>query len=303
MFRINALASARRVVAAAARTQSTASGNAAGNKTKTTVAAVATGSVIAAMGGAALFSDSLIFASSDVLHAPHYPWSHKGRLATFDHAALRRGFQVYQQVCATCHSLERIAYRNLVGVTFTEDEVKAIMADAPEVEDGPNDQGEMYMRPAKLADYLPSPYKNEEEARMANAGALPPDLSLMVKARHSGEDYLFALLTGYHEPPEGITLRKGLYYNPYFPGGAIGMAQQIFDDGVEYEDGTPATASQMAHDVTVFLSWAAEPEHDDRKRMGFKWCVGLAMMFVVTGWYKRFRWSVLKGRKISYVGH
>lgn len=210
---------------------------------------------------------------------------------------------MYQQVCATCHSLERIAYRNLVGVAFTEDEVKAMMADAPDVEDGPNDQGEMFMRPAKLSDYLPSPYKNEEEARMANAGALPPDLSLMVKARHAGEDYLFSLLTGYRDAPEGIQLRKGLYYNPYFPGGAIGMAQQIYDDGVEYEDGTPATASQMAHDVTVFLAWASEPEHDDRKRMGFKWCVGLAMMFAVTGWYKRFRWSVLKGRKISYFGN
>jgi ubiquinol-cytochrome c reductase cytochrome c1 subunit len=189
-----------------------------------------------------------------------------------------------------------------VGVAFTEDEVKAMMADAPDVEDGPNDQGEMFKRPAKLADYLPSPYKNEEEARMANAGALPPDLSLMVKARHAGEDYLFSLLTGYREPPEGINLRKGLYYNPYFPGGAIGMAQQIYDDGVEYEDGTPATASQMAHDVTVFLAWAAEPEHDERKRMGFKWVVGLGLMFAVTGWYKRFRWSALKQRTISYTG-
>jgi len=266
------------------------------------MAAAATGTAIAAAGAVALFSESIIFASSDVLHAPSYPWSHKGRLSSFDHGAIRRGFQVYQQVCATCHSLERIAYRNLVGVAFTEDEVKAMMADAPEVEDGPNDQGEMFMRPAKLSDYLPSPYKNEEEARMANAGALPPDLSLMVKARHAGEDYLFALLTGYREPPEGIQLRKGLYYNPYFPGGAIGMAQQIYDDGVEYEDGTPATASQMAHDVTVFLAWAAEPEHDDRKRMGFKWVVGLGLMFAITGWYKRFRWSALKQRTISYPG-
>jgi ubiquinol-cytochrome c reductase cytochrome c1 subunit len=254
-----------------------------------------------AVGIAALGSGSLVFASSDVLEAPHYHWSHKGRLSSYDHAAIRRGFQVYQQVCAACHSLERVAYRNLVGVAFSEEELKVMMEDAPDVEDGPNDQGEMFKRPAKLADYLPSPYKNDEEARLANAGALPPDLSLMVKARHGGEDYLFALLTGYREAPEGVSLRQGLYFNPYFPGGAIGMPQQIYDDGVEYEDGTPATASQMAHDVSVFLAWASEPEHDDRKKMGMKWCFALAMMFVVTGWYKRFRWSVIKQRKISYT--
>jgi len=221
-------------------------------------------------------------------------------MSSFDHAAIRRGFQVYQQVCSLCHSLERVAYRNLVGVAFSEEEVKAICADAPEVIDGPNDSGEMYERPAKLSDYLPSPYKNEEEARMANSGALPPDLSLIIKARHAGDDYLFALLTGYRDAPEGVHLRQGLYYNPYFPGGAIGMPKQLEDGGVEYEDGTPATASQMAHDVTVFLSWAAEPEHDDRKRMGIKWVSGLLIMIAFTGFYKRLRWSVMKNRKISY---
>lgn len=161
--------------------------------------------------------------SDDVLHPPKYNWSHKGLMSSFDHAAIRRGFQVYQQVCAACHSLDRIAYRNLVGVCFSEEEVKAICADAPDVKDGPNDSGEMFDRPAKLSDYLPGPYRNNEEARMANAGALPPDLSLIIKARHGGEDYLFSLLTGYREAPEGVELRKGLYYNPYFPGGAIGM--------------------------------------------------------------------------------
>ena len=145
----------------------------------------------------------------EVLHPPKYPWSHTGPLSTFDHAAIRRGHQVYSQVCAVCHSLERIAYRNLVDVCFSEDELKFMMEDAPDVIDGPGDDGEMFERPPKLSDYLPSPYQNDEEARMANAGALPPDLSLIVKARHDGENYLFALLTGYRESPEGIELREG----------------------------------------------------------------------------------------------
>ena len=185
-------------------------------------------------------------------------------------------------------------------MAFTEEEVKVMMSDVY-VMDGPNSDGEMFERPAKLSDYLPLTYENEEQGRVANAGAYPPDLSLIKKARHGGEDYIFALLTGYRDAPEGVSLRKGLYYNPYFPGGAIAMAKQIVDGGVEYEDGTPATASQQAADVATFLAWAAEPEHDDRKRMGMKWCFGMLLMIVATGWYKRFKWSVLKGRKISYV--
>ena len=247
---------------------------------------------VAAALGSAAFCD-------DVLHPPQYKWDHKGPVSAYDAASLRRGHQVYTQICATCHGLERIAYRNLVGVCFTEDEVKT-MASEVDVVDGPNDEGEMFERPAKLSDHLPSPYANDEQGRMANAGALPPDLSLIVKARHGGEDYLFALLTGYREPPEGVNLRQGLYYNPYFPGGAIGMPQQLEDGGVDYEDGTPATASQMAKDVSVFLAWAAEPEMEERKKMGLKWCAALFLMACATAYYKRFRWSIYKTRKISY---
>ncbi|KAI9224161.1 cytochrome C1 family-domain-containing protein [Blastocladiella britannica] len=235
------------------------------------------------------------------LHPPHYPWNHHGALDSFDHASLRRGYQVYKEVCAACHSLDRIAYRNLVGVTHSVDEAKAL-AEEMEFEDGPNDIGEMFNRPGKLADYHPRPYPNEEAARAANAGANPPDLSLMSKARHGGEDYIFSLLTGYCDAPAGVSVGSGVYYNPYFPGGAIGMAQNIYDEVVEFEDGTPASAAQIAKDVSTFLAWAAEPEHDDRKRMGLKAVILLTAMSGFSLWLKRFKWSLLKSRKIVWNG-
>ncbi|KAH8078099.1 cytochrome c1 [Aureococcus anophagefferens] len=145
----------------------------------------------------------------------------------------------------------------------------------------------MFERPGKLSDPMPGPYANEEAARAANNGALPPDLSLIVKARHGGADYIFSLLSGYCDAPEGKVMLPGLYYNPYFAGGAIGMPAPLMDE-------------QMAKDVAVFLSWAAEPEHDDRKKAGFRWLVALSLAAVVAGWTKRCRWSILKARKISY---
>ncbi|KAG9287450.1 hypothetical protein G9A89_023822 [Geosiphon pyriformis] len=234
------------------------------------------------------------------LHPAAYPWSHKGPLSSFDHASIRRGYQVYREVCSACHSLEFVAWRNLVGVSHTLDEVKA-MAEEVEYTDGPNDQGEMYQRPGKPSDYFPKPYPNEEAARAGNGGALPPDLSLMIKARHGGADYVFALLTGYVDPPAGVEIREGLNYNPYFPGAAIAMARLLYDGLVEYEDGTPATTSQMAKDVTTFLSWAAEPEHDDRKKMGAKAVVILSILTLLSVWIKKNRWAVLKSRKIVYA--
>lgn len=251
-----------------------------------------------------LYQDSVtasaMTAAEHGLHPPAYGWSHNGMFDTFDHASIRRGFQVYQEVCAACHSLERIAWRNLVGVSHTTSEAKAFAEDL-EYDDEPDDEGKPRKRPGKLADYIPSPYDNEQAARAANQGALPPDLSLIVKARHGGCDYIFSLLTGYpDEPPAGVVLPEGSNYNPYFPGGAIAMGRVLFDDLVEYEDGTPATTSQMAKDVTTFLNWAAEPEHDDRKKWGLKALIIVSSLYLVSVWVKKFKWQPIKNRKIRF---
>lgn len=234
------------------------------------------------------------------LHPQPYPWEHQKWTKTFDHQALRRGFQVYREVCASCHSLYRIPWRALVGNIMTVDEAKAL-AEENEYEGEVDSSGEPTTRPGKLSDYLPSPYKNDEAARAANNGALPPDLSLMVKARHGGCDYIFNLLTGYPEdPPAGATVQSGLNFNPYFPGTGIAMARVLYDGLVEYDDGTDATTSQMAKDVTEFLNWAAEPEMDQRKKMGWKILGVTTILFGMSVWLKRYKWAPLKSRKIVY---
>ncbi|KAI9715785.1 MAG: cytochrome c1 [Candelaria pacifica] len=234
------------------------------------------------------------------LHAPKFPWEHEKFTKTFDHQALRRGFQVYREVCASCHSLKRIPYRSLVGTVLTVDEAKA-MAEENEYDTEPNDEGEIEKRPGKLSDYIPAPYKNDEAARAANNGALPPDLSLMVKARHGGCNYIFSLLTGYpEEPPPGAVVPAGLNFNPYFPGTGIAMARVLYDGLVEYEDKTPATTSQMAKDVVEFLNWSAEPEMDERKKMGMKVIIIGTALWGLSVWVKRYKWAPLKTRKIVY---
>jgi ubiquinol-cytochrome c reductase cytochrome c1 subunit len=184
--------------------------------------------------------------------------------------------------------MSRIPYRSLVGTFLTADEAKAL-AEENEYDTEPNDEGDIEKRPGKLSDYLPAPYKNDEAARAANNGALPPDLSLIVKARHGGCDYVFSLLTGYpEEPPAGAVVQEGLYFNPYFPGTGTAMARALYDGLVEYEDGTPATTSQMAKDVAEFLNWAAEPEADQRKKMGWKVLVISGLVFAMSVWVKRY---------------
>jgi ubiquinol-cytochrome c reductase cytochrome c1 subunit len=196
--------------------------------------------------------------------------------------------------------LNLIHWRELVGVVGTEEEIKE-MALEETYEDGPDDQGEMFDRPGRLTDVLPKPYPNDNAARAANSGALPPDLSLMKKARVGGEDYMFALLTGYFVPPKGLSLREGLYYNPYFPGGAIGMEQALHDGMVDYDDGTDNSISQMAKDVCVFLSWTAEPEHDERKKTGFKALFLLTLMAIPSLYFKRLKFAPIKTREIRFT--
>ncbi|RUS84947.1 hypothetical protein EGW08_007309 [Elysia chlorotica] len=255
-----------------------------------------------AIGGGTVVAGALAqptFASDLVLHPPKFPWSHNGPLQTLDHASIRRGYEVYKQVCAACHSMQYVCYRNLVNVIMTEDEAKAEAEEAM-VEDGPNDVGDMFERPGKLSDHFPSPYKNEEQARAANNGALPPDLSYIVQARHGGEDYIFSLLTGYSDPPAGVKLMEGQHFNAYFPGGAIGMAQALYNEIIEYSDGTPATQSQLAKDVCVFLKWAGEPEHDSRKLYGMRALIILSFLLGVTYYMKRLKWSTVKTRKLAF---
>ena len=212
--------------------------------------------------------------------------------------SIRRGYRVYKEVCAACHSI-KLSFRHLVGVSHTEAEAKAEAAEV-EVTDGPDDTGAMFTRSGKLMDRLPAPYPNDEAARAANGGALPPDLTLMTKARHDGPNYVFSLITGYSDPPEGVVVKGTLQYNKYFPGGAIAMAQSLYDDVVEYDDGTPATTSQMAKDVTTFLSWAAEPEMEERKLLGVKGLLLTAGLIGFTWYYKRYKWSLLKSARFVY---
>ncbi|MBT3791458.1 MAG: cytochrome c1 [Rhodospirillales bacterium] len=207
-------------------------------------------------------------------------WSFDGIFGKFDRAALQRGFQVYKEVCSSCHSMDYLSYRNLSALGYSEKEIKAIAA-TTEVIDGPNDEGEMYTRKGRPYDRFKAPFPNANAARAANNGAFPPDLSVITKARLHGPDYLYALMTSYKEtPPKGVKLAEGMFYNSAFGGGQIAMVPPLGEEAVEYTDGTKATTKQMAKDVTVFMSWAAEPEMEERKRLGIK---VLLFLLVLTG--------------------
>ena len=220
-------------------------------------------------------------------------WSFKGLFGKFDRGELQRGYQVYTEVCSSCHSMKYVSYRNLAekgGPEFTEEQVKAIAASF-EVTDGPNEDGEMFTRPGKLSDKFVTPYENVKAAQSANGGAYPPDMSVLVKARGGGANYIYSLLQGYEDPPVGITLDEGVYYNKYMYGNKIKMANQLSDGLVEYADGTEATIEQMSKDVTTFLMWTAEPHLEARHQMGFKAIVYLIILTILVYFSMKRIWS------------
>ena len=207
----------------------------------------------------------------------------------FDQSSLQRGFQVYREVCAGCHGIRLVSYRDLEALGYTNDDIKSIASEY-EIEDGPNDEGEMFTRFAKPSDKFVGPYRNKNEARVSNNGSYPPDLSLIVKARAGGADYLYNLLNGYKEVPENFKLNDGMYYNTIYPGKQIAMPQPIYDDMVEYEDNTPASQDQIIRDVTSFLAWTAEPELDERKSIGVRVLLFLFLLTLMLYAVKRKIW-------------
>lgn len=251
------------------------------------------------------------FAAGGEKHIEKQTWSFAGPFGQFDEAQIQRGFQIYKEVCSSCHSMNQIAFRNLGeygALGYSEDQIKALAAEYT-VMDGPNDDGEMFERAAKPSDRFPSPFANVQEATASNGGAYPPDLSLIAKARavergfpwfvidaftqyqEQGVDYIYALLTGYHEAPEGVEVSDGQYYNPNFIAGtSLSMSPPLSDELVEYTDGTPMTVDQYARDVSAFLMWAAEPKLEERKQLGFKVMVFLLIFASLLFFTKKKIW-------------
>ena len=235
-------------------------------------------------------------AAGDGPHIKAQSWSFSGPFGTFDRSQIQRGYQVYKEVCSGCHGLRQLHFRNLGeagGPEFSEAEVKALAAEA-EVQDGPNEEGEMFDRPGKPSDTFVSPFPNENAARAANNGAYPPDLSLMAKARVGGPDYIYALMVGYKDAPENMKMADGMNYNDVFPGHQIAMAAPLSEEAVEYTDGTKPTLDNHAKDVSAFLMWAAEPKLEARHKLGFRFMIYLLLLSGLLYLAKRKVWSGLK---------
>ncbi|MGA7371032.1 MAG: cytochrome c1, partial [Methyloceanibacter sp.] len=250
--------------------------------------------------GPALAADEAPPAVEAANHEPSIEsqsWSFTGPFGVYDNAQLQRGFLVYKTICANCHSMRLLSYRNLGesgGPEFSPEEVNAIAAEV-QVTDGPNDKGEMFQRPARPSDPFHSPFANDAAARVANRGALPPDLSVMAKARPGGPDYIYALLTGYRPAPAGFQLAPGMHYNVDFPGHQVAMPPPLFDGAVKYTDGTKPTVDNYARDVAAYLMWAAEPKLEERHKLGARVIIYLIAFAVIMFLAKRTIWARLHG--------
>lgn len=238
------------------------------------------------------FSADKALASGDATHPPQIRWDFEGPFGTYDKAALQRGYKIYREVCAACHGMDRLYYRNLEALGYSEDQIKNIAAEYS-VMDGPNDEGEMFERAARPSDPFKKPFANEQAAKYANNGALPPDLSLIVKARPGGANYIYGILTGYKSPPKEEKLLDGQYWNEYMPNHVMAMAPPLSDALVAYEDSTKEILSQYAADVAQFLHWAADPYLEERKRTGFKALFFLIIFAGVLYAVKRKIWAHL----------
>ncbi len=276
-------------------------------KLVTSLALAASVAAFAMSSASAAEGNDLAEATHHAIQGGHFPvlkpknldWSFAGPFGKYDKGQLQRGLKVYTEVCAACHSMNLVSFRTLENLGYSEAQVKAFAA-THEVQDGPNDEGEMFTRKAVPSDHFPSPFPNVQAAAAANGGAAPPDMSLLAKARgvtrgfplfvfdiftqyqEGGPDYIYSLLTGYHEPPQGIEVTEGTHFNPYFSSAiALKMAPPLSDGQVTYDDGAPQTLDQYAKDVSAFLMWAAEPHLEERKRTGFMVMVFLAIFTIL----------------------
>ena len=247
---------------------------------------------LAALAGM-MFSLPVLAAGGGDVTLKHVDWSFNGPFGSFDQASMQRGFQVYREVCAGCHSLRYIAFRNLTALGYSEAEIKAIAAEY-DIEDGPNDEGEMFTRPGIPADRFPLSYPNENAARAANNGAYPPDLSLIYKARPNGADYLYSLLTSYQDAPAGTDVPEGMYYNAAYSGHMIAMPQPLYGEDVTYADGADTSIEAQARDLVQFMAWTAEPFMEDRKRTGVAVMTFLILLVGMSYGAMRFIWADVK---------
>jgi cytochrome c1 len=257
--------------------------------------------LLLAASGALLLASATLSAAEDAAapsndHGPEIAaqeWSFAPPFGTYDNAQLQRGFKVYQRVCANCHAMRLMSYRNLGepgGPQFSPKAVE-ILASQVQVTDGPNEKGEMFQRPGWPSDRFRSPFANEQAARAANNGALPPDLSVIAKARPGGPDYIYALLTGYVPPPQGFKVAEGMHYNAAFPGHQIAMIPPLSDGLIPYTDGTKADVDNYARDVAAFLMWAAEPKLEERHSVGARIMIFLIVFLVIMYLAKRVVWA------------